>query len=107
VDDRFGGLLEDRAAVRRRPRPRGKRRVRLLSAGAGVAAALGIALAVHGGASGTPAQVTVHRGDTLWAIAGAHYPGDAPQAAVARIEAANHLAGPVLRPGQVLTLPAP
>ena len=28
------------------------------------------------------------------------------QARVAEIEAANHLSGPVLRPGQILTLPA-
>ena len=63
-------------------------------------------LAVHGGASaGT--RVTVHRGDTLWAIAESQYPGDSTAARVHQIESANHLPGPGLRPGEVLTLPEP
>ena len=46
----------------------------------------------------------VRFGDTLWAIAAAHYGGD-PREGVYRLEQRNHLAGAVVRPGQRLVLP--
>lgn len=71
------------------------------------AAALLLIGGAAGGASSPPKQVTVHAGDTLWSLAAANY-GPADVAAhVLDIEAANHLAGPQLSPGEVLTLPAP
>jgi len=60
----------------------------------------------YGGASSGPQHVTVHSGDTLWAIASSHYAGDDVQARVAQIEATNHLTSPRLSPGQTLILPA-
>jgi LysM repeat protein len=42
--------------------------------------------------------------DTLWAIAASHYAGD-PREAIDRIERANGLASPLIRPGQHLVLP--
>ena len=61
----------------------------------------------YGGASSGPQNVVVHSGDTLWAIAGSHYPGDDLQERVAQIKAANHLHSSALSPGEVLVLPAP
>jgi nucleoid-associated protein YgaU len=55
------------------------------------------------GASGARQNYRVRGGDTLWAIAVAHYAGD-PRAAVWRIEQRNHLRG-AITPGQVLALP--
>jgi len=46
----------------------------------------------------------VRAGDTLWAIAAAHYGGD-PREAVYRLEQRNHLAGSIVQPGQRLLLP--
>jgi nucleoid-associated protein YgaU len=46
----------------------------------------------------------VQTGDTLWAIAAAHYAGD-PREGVYRLEQQNHLAGALVRPGQRLVLP--
>jgi nucleoid-associated protein YgaU len=46
----------------------------------------------------------VRAGDTLWAIAAAHYQGD-PRDAVYRLEDRNHVAGALVRPGQRLVLP--
>jgi hypothetical protein len=46
----------------------------------------------------------VRLGDTLWAIAAAHYAGD-PREGVYRLEQQNHLAGALVRPGQRLVLP--
>jgi nucleoid-associated protein YgaU len=49
-----------------------------------------------------PATVTVHEGDTLWAIAARVAPGRDPRAEVAQLQRRNHLAGVALTPGQVL-----
>jgi nucleoid-associated protein YgaU len=55
-------------------------------------------------AHGARQVVTVHRYDTLWSIAEAHYAGDVRDA-IWRIERANHLAGDTVSPGQKLVLP--
>jgi LysM repeat protein len=49
-----------------------------------------------------PATVTVHQGDTLWAIAARVAPDRDPRAEVAQLQRRNHLAGVALTPGQVL-----
>jgi LysM repeat protein len=56
------------------------------------------------GASGPPLHYRVQVGDSLWAIAQAHYAGD-PREAVWKIEQRNHLQGAGIAPGQVLVLP--
>jgi hypothetical protein len=69
-----------------------------------VLAALALATARPSqGASGEIRHV-VRPGETLWALAVAHYAGD-PRAGVWQIEQRNGLAGEVLRPGTVLYLP--
>ncbi len=100
-------MFTDWVQNRRRSRHRGTRRLRMLCAGGAAAALLSLGLAIHGGASGTTAHLTVHRGDTLWGIATAHYPGDSVQVRVAQLEAVNRLGSASLRPGQILTLPGP
>jgi nucleoid-associated protein YgaU len=55
-------------------------------------------------AGGPQQHYRVRGGDTLWAIAVAHYAGD-PREAVWRIEQRNHLNGGAIAPGQVLALP--
>ncbi|MGH7639811.1 MAG: hypothetical protein ACREOL_02705 [Candidatus Dormibacteria bacterium] len=49
--------------------------------------------------------VVVQPGQTLWAIVCRHYPQTDPRDAVGAVEAANHLDGPVLSPGEHLLLP--
>jgi LysM repeat protein len=49
-----------------------------------------------------PATVTVHQGDTLWAIAARVAPDRDPRAEVAQLQRRNHLDGVALTPGQVL-----
>ncbi len=49
-------------------------------------------------------RYVVKPGDTLWAIASAHYAGD-PRAAVAKIAARNGIEGGLLVPGEKLVLP--
>lgn len=52
------------------------------------------------------ATVTVHPGDTLWAIAAAHTSnGDDVQELVDRIADANHLGSLAIQPGQHLRIP--
>ncbi len=55
------------------------------------------------GAGGEQAYV-VRTGDTLWTIAASHYGGDTREG-VWRLQDRNHLAGPLVRPGERLILP--
>ena len=55
-------------------------------------------------AHGRKQVVTVRPNDTLWAIAEDHYGGNV-EAAIWRIERANHLPGADIRAGQRLVLP--
>jgi nucleoid-associated protein YgaU len=52
-----------------------------------------------------PRSVTVHPGDTLWAIATRVAPQSDPRAEVAALQQRNHLTGVDLTPGQVLRVP--
>jgi len=72
-----------------------------------VAVALSFALAkvVLGGGSQADITVVVQPGDTLWAIAAAHYPSDDVRSRVDDIERANSLQGPVIQAGETLRLP--
>ena len=56
------------------------------------------------GAHGNRTFYRVAPYDTLWTIASTHYAGDARDG-VWRIERANHLSDPTIRPGEVLVLP--
>ena len=100
--------MYDASSPRRYPRRRRSRRPRLIATAAGIAASalLLIGGVAYGGGSSGPQRLTVHSGDTLWAIAQAHY-GDDVQNRVVEIEQVNHLAGARISPGEVLVLPAP
>jgi len=74
------------------------------TAAAGLVVVGGVAYA---GSPTTNARVVVHAGDTLWGIAAAHYPGSNIEDSISIVEAANHLSGAAIRPGETLTLPAP
>lgn len=50
--------------------------------------------------------VVVRPGDTLWSIAETRYPSQDPRVKLEQIEQINHLAGPMLQPGQQLRVPA-
>ncbi|TMB88689.1 MAG: LysM peptidoglycan-binding domain-containing protein [Chloroflexi bacterium] len=94
--------------VYRRDRRVTRRHQRLTLAAAAAIAGLLLAGGVaYGGAASSGQRVVVHAGDTLWAIAAAHYAGGDVQARIAEIEVANHLTRAALRPGQILRLPAP
>jgi nucleoid-associated protein YgaU len=54
--------------------------------------------------AGNRETYVVRSGDTLWAIAAAHYGGD-PREGVYRLEERNHLAGALVHPGQRIVLP--
>jgi nucleoid-associated protein YgaU len=91
----------------RHPRRRGLP-ARLALVVAGAAAGLVVVGGVAYAGSANPGdRVVVHAGQTLWGIAEAHYPGTSVEQAVSQIEAANHLTGAGINPGQTLYLPAP
>ena len=71
-----------------------------------IALSLVLAKVALGGGSQADATVVVQPGDTLWAIAAAHYPADDVRTRVADIERANGLQGPVIEAGETLRLPA-
>jgi LysM repeat protein len=56
--------------------------------------------------SGPPRAVTVHSGDTMWSIATAMLPQEAPGVAAERIRAFNHLADDEVYVGEQLLIPA-
>ena len=96
------GLRRSRRSLRRDP---------LLVAAAVVCAVLFLLLLAQAAYGGTFAlsgdHVVVAPGQTLWSIAGQHYPGDDVRARVDQIIAANHLPSAALQAGQTLVLPAP
>jgi nucleoid-associated protein YgaU len=71
-----------------------------------VAMSLVLAKVALGGGSQADVTVVVQPGDTLWAIAAAHYPADDVRSRVADIERANGLQGPAIESGETLRLPA-
>jgi nucleoid-associated protein YgaU len=71
-----------------------------------VVLSLGLAKVALGGGSQADVTVVVQPGDTLWAIAAAHYPADDVRSRVDDIERANGLQGPVIQAGETLRLPA-
>jgi nucleoid-associated protein YgaU len=88
-----------------RPRPIGLWR----RAGRWVLAILvgwGLARAVVGDTAPTETTMVVQPGDTLWAIAAAHYPDADPRERVDAIEQLNGLSGPQIEAGEVLRLPS-
>ena len=71
-----------------------------------VALSLLLAKVALGGGSQADVTIVVQPGDTLWAIAAAHYPSDDVRSRVNDIERANGLQGPVIQAGETLRLPA-
>jgi nucleoid-associated protein YgaU len=71
-----------------------------------LALSLVLAKVALGGSSQADVTVVVQPGDTLWAIAAAHYPADDVRSRVADIERANGLQSPVIEAGETLRLPA-
>jgi LysM repeat protein len=71
-----------------------------------VALSVVLAKVALGGSPHVYSTVVVQPGDTLWAIAAAHYPADDVRARVADIERANGLRSPVIKVGETLRLPA-
>jgi nucleoid-associated protein YgaU len=71
---------------------------------AGLAVVVWAVVARPLGAHGNRMLYRVAPYDTLWTIASTHYAGDARDG-VWRIERANRLSDPTIRPGQVLVLP--
>ena len=71
-----------------------------------VAAILAVAVAARQSSGAGRTQTYVVRpGDTLWAIASAHYAGD-PRQGVWEIEHRNRLGSAELQPGQRIVLPS-
>ena len=71
-----------------------------------VALSFVLAKVALGGGSQADVTVVVQPGDTLWAIAAAHYPSDDVRSRVDDIERANGLQSPVIQAGETLRLPA-
>jgi Tfp pilus assembly protein FimV len=60
---------------------------------------------VLGSQRGGGTWITVRPGQTLWAIASAHYPQTDPRQSIYDIQAANHLGTVTIYPGERLLLP--
>lgn len=78
---------------------------------AGIVAAIAASVLLGGNVYGAlgvgqPGQVHVHRGDSVWSIASAHYPSGDVRSHVDQIITLNHLDGGAITPGQTLLLPA-
>ena len=69
------------------------------------ALALGLSKVALGDTPPVVATVVVQPGDTLWAIAGARYPGDDVRVRIDEIERLNGLHSPVIDVGEILQLP--
>jgi nucleoid-associated protein YgaU len=67
---------------------------------------VGLSRAVLGEGQPVDATVVVQPGDTLWAIASAHYPTDDVRVRVDEIERLNGLNSPKIEVGDTLHLPA-
>ena len=105
-------MIADLAHPYRRPRVRWARQRRLASLAAGVLAGtlfflLLLAGVAYGGSTGGSERLVVQPGDTVWTIAASHYHDADLRARVDSIISLNHLATPVLVPGQSLTIPPP
>lgn len=96
-------------AVRRPRRRRWQRDPRVVAAGMATAVGGFVLLGsnVYGALDvGRPAQVQVHRGDSLWSIAAAHYQSGDVRDHIDQIIALNHLDSSAITPGETLLLPA-
>ena len=76
-----------------------------------VGLAVGVVLLLAPASQGAPPAgplrpVTVHSGDTMWSIATAALPGDAPGVAIERIRILNHLSDNEVYVGEQLLIPA-
>ena len=89
-----------RNLYRRPQRRRGWGRVLLLAA----ILVIGTGRLAYGSGPVAIDRVVVAPGDTVWAIAAAHYHGD-PRPHVEAILQVNHLSSPLLTPGQSLMIP--
>ncbi|HEX6548131.1 MAG TPA: LysM peptidoglycan-binding domain-containing protein [Candidatus Dormibacteraeota bacterium] len=67
---------------------------------------LALARVAHGSQPAAYDTITVKPGDTVWSIATQRYPDADPRERVEVILEANHLARPVVYPGQQLRVPA-
>jgi nucleoid-associated protein YgaU len=89
-----------------RPRPRVVHRSLLVGAMLAVGAVAGMGGVAYGGSHSGPDTIVVHRGDSLWSIAAARYPGDNVADHVQKIMALNRISAGVVQPGQTLVLPS-
>ncbi len=90
-------------AIRRRPRRLGRT---LLTIGTGVML-LHVVVGEAPTVTPTSAQtVVVGPGDTLWAIAARHFPGDDVRQIVGEIQQLNRLTSATIQPGEELLVPA-
>jgi Tfp pilus assembly protein FimV len=78
--------------------------VAVAAVGVALVALAGLSAPSPGAPSAPPATVTVHDGDTLWAIASRVAPDRDPRAEVADLQRRNHLVGVTLAAGQVLRI---
>ncbi len=99
-------MIADLAPPLRARRPHPGSRLLTLA----VLVALGLAVwGVVGGPGETrpvgAGTAVVRPGQTLWAIAESHFPGDNVGHRIAQIEALNRLGSAVIQPGEILVLP--
>ena len=99
-------MIADLAPPLRARRPQFGRRLLMLA----VLVAIGVAVwGVVGGTETTrpvgAGTAVVRPGQTLWAIAESHFPGDNVDHRIAEIEALNGLGSAVIQPGEILVLP--